>query len=190
MPYRKPPSKSEMNAFKKAQIDNQKDQKKVKKIRDAFRKKHDYYATGAKAKVEEPKKKVAPKKKKGKSITVVLDPERKFTATKHDINGVYFPKSGLPATRVGNTVTVIKHGQKVIIKKFTASYIKSLKEKDIPENLWYWRDPNPPEHEKGKATILNSRLFMEKYSTGNIVEEYIDGNFQKAIISVRRKMED
>ena len=68
MPYRKPPSKSEMNAFKKAQKDNQKDQKKVKKIRDAFRKKHDYYATGAKAKAEaemeaEMKKKTAPKKK-------------------------------------------------------------------------------------------------------------------------------
>lgn len=183
MPYRKPPSKAQLTAFKKAQKDNQKDPKKVKKIRDAFRKKHEYYATGGKAKAE------APKKKAGKSITVFLDPERKFSSTKHDINGVYFPKKGLPATRVGNTVTVRKSGQTVIIKKFTPSYIKSLKEKEIPENLWYWRDPNPPEHEKGKATIFNSRLFYENYND-DIVERYIDGNFQKAIISVRRKMED
>jgi hypothetical protein len=53
-----------MNAFKKAQKDNQKDQKKVKKIRDAFRKKHDYYATGAKAKVEAEAKEMEEKVKK------------------------------------------------------------------------------------------------------------------------------
>ena len=72
MPYRKPPSKSELTAFKKAQVDNQKDQKKVKKIRDAFRKKHEYYATGGKAKAEapekKPKKKVAPKKDDQKQL--------------------------------------------------------------------------------------------------------------------------
>lgn len=77
MPYRKPPSKSEMNAFKKAQKDNQKDQKKVKKIRDAFRKKHDYYATGAKAKVEAPKKKTAPKKKAPKKTAPKKKDEQK-----------------------------------------------------------------------------------------------------------------
>ena len=51
MPYRKPPSKAEMTAFKKAQ-QKVKTEPERKKIRDAFRKKHDFYATGAKAKVE------------------------------------------------------------------------------------------------------------------------------------------
>ena len=52
MPYRKPPSKAEMSAFRKAQTVKNITPEQLRKVRDAFRKKHDYYATGAKAKVE------------------------------------------------------------------------------------------------------------------------------------------
>lgn len=50
MPYRKPPSKAEMDAFKKAQKEAKTETEK-KKLRDAFRKKHGYYYGDSKAEV-------------------------------------------------------------------------------------------------------------------------------------------
>ena len=66
MPYRKPPSKAEMSAFKNAQKANQKDEKKVLKIRDAFRKKHDYYPKAKLAKLDIKKPSDAKKKQIGR----------------------------------------------------------------------------------------------------------------------------
>ena len=59
MPYRKPPSKAEMSAFRKAQTVKNITDEQRRKVRDAFRKKHDYYATGVKRKWRAMMKKVA-----------------------------------------------------------------------------------------------------------------------------------
>jgi hypothetical protein len=50
MPYRKPPSKAQMDAFKKAQREAKTETEKIK-IREAFRKKHDFYYGSSKADV-------------------------------------------------------------------------------------------------------------------------------------------
>ena len=50
MPYRKPPSKAETNAFKKAQKEAKTPTEKLK-VRDAFRKKHQYYLGDSRAEV-------------------------------------------------------------------------------------------------------------------------------------------
>jgi len=50
MPYRKPPSKAQMDAFKKAQKQAKTPTEKTK-LREAFRKKHDFYYGDSKADV-------------------------------------------------------------------------------------------------------------------------------------------